>query len=272
MVRAACRSNTSSEQQRKVAAKARKEEAREKVGASRRETQERAQARVYVTFGRMGSIALEPTAPSLTRSDTLPRLPYAISHQPHRENQAVSPSGPPRPTPALATPQAAAASPGPTPPRPMPATPAPAAPVVATPLFGFPPPNGVWAAPVGGHTDNGVVPHPAVAVTPYPVPGLECADVDSPTAIEAFRQLRKSNFGGSSFHQHLEIGLPYYATSSRTSIEQYHAIKSLIDKAHEALRHKSPDWPDINVICRWYTKGGQLQAHVDKVEQFTETV
>ena len=117
-----------------------------------------------------------------------------------------------------------------------------------------------------------MVPHPALALTPHPVPGLECADVDSSTADEALKQLKDSKFGGSPFHQHLEIGLPYYATSSKSSIEQFPAIKALIEKAHEVLRHKSPYWPDINVICRWYTKGGQLRAHVDKVDQFTETV
>ena len=58
----------------KAAAKARKEEAKEKMAASRRETLERAQARVFATFGKMGSTAHEPTAPSLTLSDTLPRL------------------------------------------------------------------------------------------------------------------------------------------------------------------------------------------------------
>ena len=59
----------------KAAAKARKEKATEKMAASRRETLERAQARVSVIFGRMGNTAREPTAPSLTLSDTLPWLP-----------------------------------------------------------------------------------------------------------------------------------------------------------------------------------------------------
>ena len=61
--------------EQKATAKARKEKAREKMAASRRETLERAQARVSVIFGRMGNTAREPTAPSLTLSDTLPRLP-----------------------------------------------------------------------------------------------------------------------------------------------------------------------------------------------------
>ena len=46
----------------------------------------------------------------------------------------------------------------------------------------------------------------------------------------------------------------------------------MITEAHKALRHHAPHWEDINVICRWYTKGGQLKSHVDKVKQFTNTV
>ena len=130
----------------------------------------------------------------------------------------------------------------------------PAAEPIATPVFGRPPPNGVWATPVGGHTDDGVVPHPALALATAAVPGLECADLPPTLAQHALLELKKANFGGSPAHQHLEIGLPFYATSTKSPIDKFPATKALITKAHEALRHAPPDWQNINVICRWYRK------------------
>lgn len=207
---------------------------------------------VCVTSGKNQERAHVPTANSPTPVDTLPRPAQASSRagssrpyllDPHPGGHHSPPHG---------------SSGG--------------SPADRHPSVGQTPPNGVFATPVGGHTDDGVVPHPALALAAYLVPGLECADVAPALAAQALRELQAANFGGSPSHQHLEIGLPFYATSTQTVIDKYPAIKAIITEAHKALRHSAPHWQDINVICRWYTNGGQLRAHVDKVEQFTDTV
>lgn len=88
-------------------------------------------------------------------------------------------------------------------------------PTIATQVFGRPSEDGVWAAPAGGRPNDGMVPHVALCVSAYSVPGLECADVASAMATKALHEIQAANFGGSAAHQHLEIGFPFYTTSTK---------------------------------------------------------
>ena len=94
-----------------------------------------------------------------------------------------------------------------------------------------------------------MVPHPALARATSAVPGLECADLAPTLAQQALLELKTANFGGSPSHQHLEIGLPFYATSTKAAIDKFPATKALITKAHDSLRHAVPSWQNITVIC-----------------------
>ena len=155
--------------------------------------------------------------------------------------------------------------------------PAPAAtvppPALQTQLRNPPPQQrGVWSGATTTTDDGGVVPHPALLSTPNTLTGLECADLPEEVFGPATEELNILDFEGEPIHQHVEISTPFYGNSTTRSLEDFPAVKHLIQECHKILRHDPPTWEAINVICRRYSKGGQLRPHLDKVKQFRENI
>ena len=128
-----------------------------------------------------------------------------------------------------------------------------------------PPKGGVWG--VEPQVDDGIVPHQAISHLVEQVKGLECADLPLVVVSAALEEIGHLEMQGSAAHGHLEMGSPFYASSEVAKVSDYGAVQNLIKEAHISLKHVSPDWDNINVICRKYEKNGALSAHIDRVEQ-----